>query len=656
MGCAPRATLGKATFGPCPLSHPRFRRGLPSRFIPLTFLVQERRPRRNRGKNPHKMHLGSAPLWAERGGEGLGETEVKNLPFLASLIGLLPSLTRIPRTPSILAHGNFLPACRYPVASMTRLSFVFVVLLVGTLSFFLRASFAQHEHPAGDTAKLGKVTFPVSCAPSVQQRFNSAVAMLHSFWYEKANETFTAVAEQDPTCGMAYWGIAMTYYHPLWQPPWSADLKAGNTSVEKAKLVGAKTPREREYIAAVEAFYKDSGKIDHASRALAYERAMEQVQAHNPDDHEAAIFHALALLATAPPTDKTYANQKQAGAILEPLFAEEPEHPGMAHYIIHAYDYPPLAQRALDAARRYAKIAPDSPHALHMPSHIFTRLGLWQESIDSNLASVASAKKNHAPGDELHAKDYLIYAYLQTAQDHEARRALEALPSGRSDDPQYFAWLYAMGTSPARYAVERHDWDQAAALAVPPNRFPGGRWAWTEANLHFARALGLSHTGKTEAARMEVVKLASLRDTLDGINDKYWADQVEMQREGAEAWITFAEGKSDEALRQMRSAADHEDSSDKHAVTPGAILPAREMLGDMLLELKHFAEALVAFESALGTAPNRFNSLSGAARAAKRAGDSEKAKTYYAKLLSICEHADGDRPELKEARTLLVEK
>jgi tetratricopeptide (TPR) repeat protein len=536
---------------------------------------------------------------------------------------------------------------------MTRLTFALVVLIVGAYSVFAPHVVAQHEHPAGDPTKLGKVNFPVSCDASVQPQFASAMAMLHSFWYDKAKETFAAVAEKDPTCGMAYWGIAMTYYHPLWQAPSPDDLKAGMTARERAKLVGAKTQRERDYIAAIEVFYKDSDTIDHRTRALAYERAMEQLQARYPDDQEAAILHALALLATAPPTDKIYVNQKKAGAILVPLFAEEPEHPGIAHYIIHAYDFPPLAQGALDAARRYAKIAPDSPHALHMPSHIFTRLGLWQESIDSNLASVASAKKNNAPGDELHAKDYLIYAYLQSAQDREARRALEAPPSGRSDDPQYFAWLYAKGTSPARYAVERHRWAEAAALAIPPNTFPGGRWAWTEANLHFARALGLSHTGKTEAARMEVVKLALLRDTLAGINDKYWADQVEIQCEGAEAWITLAEGKSEEALRQMRSAADHEDSTDKYAVTPGVILPAREMLGDMLLELKQPAEALVAFESTLRTAPNRFNSLFGAARAAKLAGNDEKAKTYSSKLLSICEPADGDRPELEEARTLL---
>ncbi len=536
---------------------------------------------------------------------------------------------------------------------MTRLTFALVVLFVGACSVFAPHVVAQHEHTAGDPTKLGKVNFPVACDASVQPQFASAMAMLHSFWYDKAKETFAAVAEKDPACGIAYWGIAMTYYHPLWQAPSPDDLKAGMAARERAKLVGAKTQRERDYIAAIEVFYKNSDRIDHRTRALAYERAMEQLQVRYPDDHEAAIFHALALLATASPTDKTYVNQKRAGAILEPLFAEEPEHPGIAHYIIHAYDYPPLAQGALDAARRYAKIAPDSPHALHMPSHIFTRLGLWQESIDSNLASVASAKKNNAPGDELHAKDYLIYAYLQSAQDREARRALEAPPSGRSDDPQYFAWLYAMGTSPARYAVERHKWAEAAALAIPPNTFPGGRWAWTEANLHFARALGLSHARKTEAARMEVQKLASLRDTLDRINDKYWADQVEIQREGAEAWITLAEGKSEEALRQMRSAADHEDSTDKHAVTPGVILPARELLGEMLLELNQPAAAMVEFEATLHTAPNRFDALSGAARAAKLSGDNAKAKTYYAKLLSICEHADGDRPELEEARTLL---
>ncbi len=515
---------------------------------------------------------------------------------------------------------------------------------------------AQHQHPAGEPEKLGKVNFPVSCDPKLQPQFSAAVAMLHSFWYEKASDTFTAVAEKDPTCGMAYWGIAMTHYHPIWEAPGPADLKAGIAAIEKAKSVAAKTQREQDYIAAIESFYKDSDKLDHRSRALAYEKVMEQLQARYPDDHEAAVFHALALLATAPPTDKTYANQKKAGATLEKIFAEQPEHPGVAHYIIHAYDYPPLADRALDAARRYAKIAPDSPHALHMPSHIFTRLGLWRESIDSNLASAASAQKNNAPGNELHAKDYLIYAYLQGARDVEAKNALKAVLQGRPDDPQYMNWLYATGTSPARYAIERHRWSEAAAVLVPPNTFPRERYAWTEANLHFARALGASHTGDTEAARKDLQQLASIREILTQENNKYWADQVDIQRESAAAWIALAEGKHEEALQHMRSAADHEDRTDKHNVTPGAILPARELLGEMLLELKQPAQAVVEFEATLRTAPNRFNALSGAARAAKLLGDREKAKSYYARLLAICDHADGDRPELRDARALLAQK
>ena len=539
---------------------------------------------------------------------------------------------------------------------MKRLTSISTTLLFGVCTALAPPAVAQHEHPAGDPAKLGKVNFPVSCETSVQPQFSNAVAMLHSFWYEKASETFPAVAEKDPTCAMAYWGIAMTYYHQIWQAPGPADLKAGSAAVETAKSAGSKTQRERDYIAAIEMFYKDADKLDHRTRALAYEKAMDQLQTRYPDDHEAAIFHALALDAIAPPADKTHANQKKCGAILEPLFVEQPEHPGIAHYIIHCYDYPPLAERALDAARRYAQIAPDSPHALHMPSHIFTRLGLWQESIDSNLASAASAQRNNAPGNELHAKDYLIYAYLQGAQDRAAKKALEMPPPGRADDPQYMNWLYAMGTSPARYAVERHRWAEAAALPVPANTFPGGRWAWTEANLHFARALGASHTGQTEAARREVQQLTFLRDTLAQSNDNYWADQVDIQRETATAWITLAQGKREEALAQMRSAADHEDKTDKHNVTPGVILPARELLGDMLLELNQPAEAMVEFEATLRTAPNRFNALAGSARAAKLSGDNAKAKTYYARLLSLCEHADGDRPALQDARSLLAQK
>jgi hypothetical protein len=515
---------------------------------------------------------------------------------------------------------------------------------------------AQHEHPAGDPEKLGKVNFSVSCDAELQPQFNSAVAMLHSFWYEKARDTFAAVAQKDPSCGMADWGIAMTDCHPIWEAPGPAALKDGSAAVEKAKSAGAKTQREKDYIAAIEIFYKDSDKIDHRTRALAFEKEMEQLQARYPDDLEAAIFHALSLIATAPPTDKTYVNQKRAGEILEKIFSTQPDHPGVAHYIIHAYDYPPLANRARDAARRYAKIAPESPHALHMPSHIFTRLGLWQEAIDSNLASSAAAKKFNAPGNELHAKDYAVYAYLQGGRDGEAKRMLETFSQPRQDDPQYFNGLYATGTTSARYAVERHRWAEAAALTLPPNIFPGGRYSWTEANIHFARALGAAHMRDADTAKKELQQLIALRDTLNQLNDKYWADQLQIQWEIAAAWLTLADGKQQEALQQMRQAADHEDRTDKHPVTPGVLLPARELLGEMLLELKEPVAAIVEFEATLRTAPNRFNALSGAARAAELSGDREKAKTYYAKLLTLCDHADGDRPELKEARTLLAQK
>ena len=518
------------------------------------------------------------------------------------------------------------------------------------------SAISQHQHPAGELGEFGKVNFAISCDAAVQPGFNRAVAILHSFGYENAAAAFAEAAETDPACGMAFWGIAMTYYHPIWEAPNPTVLKQGWAAVERAKSAGAKTQRERDYISAIEVFYKDSDKLDHRTRSLAYEKAMEQLQARYPDDREAAIFYALALRGNAPPSDNTYANQKKAGAILEKALAEQPEHPGLAHYIIHCYDYPTLGDRALAAARRYAKIAPDSPHALHMPSHIFTRLGYWQESIESNLASAAAAQKDSAQGDQVHAMDYLVYAYLQEAQDVEAKKVFEAVPPLRQSDPAYFAGLYAIASMPARYAGERHRWAEAAALTVPPDLFPGGRYAWTEANIHFARALGASRVGGTEAARNSLQQLTSLRDTLLQANEKYWAEQLDIQRETVTAWLTWAEGKKEEALRQMRSAADHEDATDKHSVTPGVILPARELLGEMLLESKQPIQALVAFEATLRIAPNRFNALSGAARAAHLSGEREKAKSYYARLLAICDHADGDRTELQDARTYLAKR
>ena len=521
---------------------------------------------------------------------------------------------------------------------------------------FAPGALAQHEHGSSDAAALGSVNFPTSCAPSVQPDFNRGVALLHSFWYKKSEETFAAIAEADPSCGMAEWGIAMSRYHQIWDPPTPSDLQAAWAALQTAKSAGAKTQRERDYIAAIEIFYKEADKRPHASRALDYEKAMQQIYERYPQDHEAAVFYALAIRADAPVADKTYANQKKASAILEKLFVEHPEHPGLAHYIIHCDDYAALASLALDAARRYAKIAPDAPHALHMPSHIFTRLGLWQESIDSNLASAAAARKNGLVGDELHAMDYLAYAYLQTGQDPEALNVLASLPNVQTGDSAFFTALYATAVIPSRLAIERHRWSDAAALTLPANTFPGGQYSWTEGDLYFARALGIARNGNVEAARNAVQQMTSLRDRLLDQHNKYSADQIDIQRETVTAWISFAEGNQDEALRRMRSAADHEDATDKLPVTPGAIVPARELLGEMLLETKQPAAALEAFELGLKFAPERFNSHYGAAHAAQLNGDRQKASAYYSKLLANCPRSSADLPELREAKLFLTRK
>ena len=383
---------------------------------------------------------------------------------------------------------------------------------------------------------------------------------------------------------------------------------------------------------------------------------MEQVYARYPEDREAAIFYALSVRANAPIADKTYANQKKASAILEKLFAEYPDHPGLAHYIIHCDDYPALAPLALDAARRYAKIAPDAPHALHMPSHIFTRLGLWQESIDSNLASAAAARKNGLVGDELHATDYLVYAYLQSGQDRAARDIANALTKPQPTDPAYYTALYATAEIPARLAAERHRWPDAAALALPANVFPGGRYSSTEADLYFARALGAARMGDAAAARNDLQQMDALHERLLQNHDNYSAELIDIQRASVSAWIAYAEGKPEEALRQMRAAADREDVTDKLPVTPGAVVPARELLGEMLLEAKQPAPALEAFESSLKLAPERFNSLVGAARSAQLSGNRQKAVKYFSELLANCPHADPDLPELRDASLFLNQK
>lgn len=511
-----------------------------------------------------------------------------------------------------------------------------------------------HQHPAGNPEQLGTVHFPVSCSAAVQKEFDRAVALLHSFWWSAATEAFTTIVQTDPDCAMGHWGVAMTRVeNPFAWPPQPKMLQEGWAAIEKAKAAGAKTQRERDYIAAVEALYKDWDRIDHRTRVLAYEKAMEQLYRRYPEDTEAAIFYALALNASALPTDKTYANQFKATEILEKIFVELPNHPGVVHYLIHSYDYPPIAQRGLTAARRYAQIAPSAPHALHMPSHIFTRVGSWQESIQSNRASVA-ATKNHY--DQLHATDYLVYAYLQGAQDREAKRVLDEITAMGKVNAEHFITAYALAAIPARYALERRRWAEAASLTLRPSEFPWSRFAQAEAITVFARALGAARSGDTAGARKDIERLHSLRDALTAAKQSYWAEQAEIQSQVAAAWLARAEGKNEEALTLLRAAADREDATEKHPVSPGPIVPARELLGEMLLEANEPHQALQEFERSMLREPNRFNGLSGAARAAQRAGDEEKARTYYTQLVSLCGQADGPRPDLAEARVFLAKQ
>jgi tetratricopeptide (TPR) repeat protein len=521
----------------------------------------------------------------------------------------------------------------------------------------------QHQHHHDASEKLGQVNFPISCSQEAQKQFNRAAALLHSFWYEEAEKAFTEVTMIEPGCAMGYWGIAMSNYHPIWAPPNPAELKRGWAAVEKAKSTDAKSDREREYIAAIEVFYKDADKLAHRERADAYEKAMEQVYRRHPQDREAAIFYALSLLGTALPTDKSYANQKQAAEILNRVLPAEPEHPGVAHYIIHSFDYPQLAELALPAARNYAKIAASSPHALHMPSHIFTRLGLWQESIQANIAS-ADAAKNHVAGthpgaasfDQLHAMDYLEYAYLQGAQDLKAKAVFDELGQISKLDLENIAAAYAFAAIPARYTLERRRWAEAARLSLHPSAFPWSRFPYAEAIIYFARAVGAARSGDASAARMDLEKLAAIQQALAQAKDIYWADQVEIQRRAAAAWLALAEGDREKALEIMRAAAELEDSTEKHPVTPGAIIPARELLGDLLVELNQPEQALREFETSLRNAPNRFNGLSGAAQAAADSRNRKKAAEYYARLVKLCERSDGSRPELEKAKKFLARK
>jgi len=535
-------------------------------------------------------------------------------------------------------------------------------VLTGVLSALLIASGTGQEHQHGTAEKLGTVHFATSCNEEAQHEFDRAVALLHSFQFSSAIKGFNAVLKADPACGIADWGVALSQWSNPFAPGMKdqGQLQAGREASDRGKIKSAKTERERAYIDAASKLYAKFESTSQQVRLAAYRDAMGALAAQYPADHEAQIFYALALAASEDPSDKTYADRLKAGAILERLFEKEPSHPGLAHYIIHTYDVPALAPRALKAARRYSEIAPDAPHALHMPSHTFTRTGYWQDSIDSNVAAAAAARRENQTAEELHASDYQIYAYLQTGQDQAAQRILDSLPEIASRfDPKVViggaggpsAGYFALAAIPARYALERRQWKQAAQLTPRETPFP-----YTEAMTWFARGVGAARLGQGGPAHEAAGTLGQLRERLLKGGEAYWARQVEIQEIEVRAWAAFADSKKEEAVRQMRSAAELEDATEKSAVTPGPLAPARELLGELLLEANQPAQALEQFESTLKKEPGRLRAVYGAARAAQLNGNRETSQKYFRELLDSCVRADQPgRAEILEARKAVTQ-
>lgn len=506
---------------------------------------------------------------------------------------------------------------------------------------------------------FGSVDFLVTASDGVKKDFNTAVAMLHSFEYEEAEKAFGNIISKDPSCAMAYWGVAMSNFHPLWSAPLEDELKKGSKAVEIARSIKDKTSRESQYIEAIAQVYDDWDKLDHKTRCLKYEKAMAAIYSAYPSDIEAAVFYALALDATASPTDKTYANQRKAGDILNKIQSEQPDHPGIVHYIIHNYDNPELAEIALPAARKYASLAPASAHAQHMPSHIFIRLGLWDESIRSNLASISSAQcyaqsmnLNANWDEELHGLDYLMYAYLQMGNNDLAETQLNYLKNIKKVSADNFKVAYAYAAIPARYVLENRNWKEAASLEVFPASFPWDKFPWQKAIIHFARLMGKVHTDDVGGAAKELDVLKSLQAALLNQKDEYKAKQVEVQMKAGAAWIELKKGNEEQAISLMQQSADLEDKTEKHPVTPGEVLPAREMLADMWLALQQPAKALETYEADIKRHPNRFNALYGAGLAAEKTGNVQKAEMYYTKLSQIA-GSTANRPELTAARGFL---
>jgi hypothetical protein len=513
----------------------------------------------------------------------------------------------------------------------------------------------QHQHGGMAPKDIGTVSFETSCNPAVKTQFNEAVALLHSFWFAESRAIFESVLKTDPNCAISYWGIALTH----WGNPFAGQrspqtIATGKAVIDKGLATGSPTPREKGYLEAVAILFSSNDVTNQRQRVLDYEKAMGRVSVANKADIEARIFWALSVAQAASPTDKTFARNLQAAEMLEPLYKQMPNHPGIAHYIIHTYDVPALAQKALPAARAYADIAPAVPHALHMPSHTFTRVGFWKESVSTNTRSAAEAEKTNGIGEAMHARDYMTYAYLQMGMDSQAKEnvghaiRLAGMGGGTQGAAGAGPNTFALAAIPARYAMERQQWAEAAALE--PRTAPNT--PYTEAITHFVRAVGAARAGRPIDAAKDVEKLAALRDKEIEMKDEYWASQVDIQRRGADAWVMFAQGRKDAALAQMRETANMEDLTDKSAVTPGPIAPARELLGYMLLENGQPKEALVEFEAVMKKEPNRFLAIYGAGKAAEGSKQTAKAKGFYKQIVEMCKDAGTERPELQYARKM----
>jgi tetratricopeptide (TPR) repeat protein len=561
-----------------------------------------------------------------------------------------------------------MPASHVPRTDLQR-AFCLINLVGGLGLVGARAASAPEP---GDLRAAGKVDFPVMCKEAVRPEFVRGVALLHSFFYEEARRIFTSVSEQDPQCAMAQWGIAMTWWHPIWTPPTPQEMAAGKAAIEKAMGMSAGTDRERGFITALNVYYNtpDSstpgavgqschGPVGPRDRVIAYEKAMRELCDKHPDDFEAQVFYAFAVLAAgyATPGDTTLSKQLQAAAILEKLWKKNPNHPGVVHYLIHAYDYPALAERGLAAARSYGAIAPWVPHALHMPSHIFTRLGMWEEAVSANRASADASRayaavrhRDATEAEELHALDYMAYSYLQEAQDAKAKEIVDFAATVRTTNPELeFSGAYALAAIPTRYAFERNDWAAAAALSIP-NLPHWSSFPFMEALIEYGHALGRAHTGDLDGTRKAIERMRQLRDATKDPKFDYFKSHLDLQMQAATAWVAYREEKKDEAVELLRRSAEAEDRLGKHPVSPGAFVPIREQLGSLLLELGRPKEAGREFAAALKIYPGRFRGLYGAALAAEQTGDKKTASHYYAKLAAQTAKSEGSRDELKRVR------